>query len=75
MKLLRGLALLGQDALGRGNCLRVARALSDATQQLVGTDLQVLERVGEPGELGRRVRLGGEEATPVERAEPQSLRP
>jgi hypothetical protein len=49
----------------------VARALRDAPQQLVGRDLEVLERECEAGELGGGVGLGAEEAPDVHAAEAQ----
>jgi hypothetical protein len=64
----RGLVLLGEDPVGQLGRRRIVRALRDAPEQLVGGDLQVLERVREGGELVRRVRLRLEEQAPVERA-------
>src|SRR5215217_7716032 len=65
---LRRVALLAQDALGDPRGLRVARPRRDAHELLVATDLQVLERVGERGELAGRVRVQLEEHAPVEAA-------
>ena len=64
---LRGAALVERDPVGDRARLGVAGALGDPAQQLVGRDLEVLERVGEAGELDRRVGLGGEEDAEVDR--------
>ena len=60
-----GAALLGEDPLGDGDGLLVGGTVGDATQQLVGRDLQVFERVGEPGDLDGGVGLRGEERAEV----------
>src|SRR3954454_16848839 len=62
--------LVDQDALDDADGLRVAGPARHPQQLLVTADLQVLEGVGERGELAGRVRVGVEEHAPVEAAEP-----
>ncbi len=66
---LGGSLLLAEDRLGHRDGLAVAGAARNPEQQLVGGHLEVLDRVGEAGELGRGIGLGGEEDAPVEGAE------
>src|SRR5207253_687112 len=61
----RRLSLLRQDPLDERGRLVVARALRHTAELLVATDLQVLERTRERGELPGRVRMGLEERAPV----------
>src|SRR6187399_2859534 len=63
---LRRPPLLDEDLLRRGDHLLVARPRGHPLQQFVGGHLEVLEGEGEAGQLGRRVRLGGEEEGEVE---------
>src|SRR4051794_21775764 len=65
---LRRVALLLEDRLDRLDRVLVAGAAGDPPQLLVAADLQVLERVGERGELAPRVRLQAEEHAPVQAA-------
>src|SRR5204863_4052736 len=64
-----GESLLAQDPVDGPRRLVVLSTLGHSLQLLIAADLQVLERVREPGQLGRGVRLGLEEGTPVERSE------
>src|SRR5215217_5715328 len=54
---LRRLALLGEDPPRGGDRLVVAGAARDPRQQLVSRHLERLERIGEAGQLDRRVGL------------------
>src|SRR3954467_8721373 len=63
------MALLEQDRLSGADGGLVACPLGNPAKLLVAGDLQVLEGVGESGELRRSVGLGGEERSPVERSE------
>src|SRR5205823_8311874 len=67
----RRLALLRQDPLDERGRLVFARALRQTAELLVATDLQVLERTRERGELPGCVRMGLEERAPVQRPEPK----
>ena len=69
--LLRGRALLGENPPGQLVGFLVAGALGNAAQQLVGRDLEMLERVREPRQLRRRVGLRAEERAPIESADVQ----
>ncbi len=51
----RGSAFLDQDVIGRGDRLGVLDPGGDPLEQLVRCDLEVLEGVGERGELRRGI--------------------